>query len=238
MKQYYLYKLTNTINGKYYIGVHKTSNFNDSYYGSGTTIRRAIAKYGKEAFTKTMLLETMNETEAYLAEKNIIGNKWSTDPQCYNNTEGGRGGFSHIDNSGENNPMKDPEVVKRVISKTQEGGYWESKEHKAAQAAATKAATLARTGSKDSQEIKDKRNASLKAAYQRPEVRAKHHAAMVAKRDKYKLIDPSGVEQIVDNLCEWCNTNKMPLSTITTKDEGQMVKRGVMKGWKIWKMAK
>lgn len=45
---YTVYKTTNIINGKYYIGVHKTTNPNDSYLGSGKAIKEAIKKYGKK----------------------------------------------------------------------------------------------------------------------------------------------------------------------------------------------
>ena len=47
-KYYYLYKITNLINNKFYIGVHETDNINDGYMGSGRAIRAAIEKYGKE----------------------------------------------------------------------------------------------------------------------------------------------------------------------------------------------
>ena len=49
---YTVYKTTNLVNNKIYIGVHKTSKPNDTYIGSGKILADAILKYGKENFVK------------------------------------------------------------------------------------------------------------------------------------------------------------------------------------------
>jgi hypothetical protein len=41
-----VYRTTNLVNGKFYIGVHKTDDPNDGYLGSGKLIGRAFQKYG------------------------------------------------------------------------------------------------------------------------------------------------------------------------------------------------
>lgn len=37
---YTIYKTTNLINGKYYIGKHQTENIYDNYYGSGVALEK------------------------------------------------------------------------------------------------------------------------------------------------------------------------------------------------------
>jgi len=92
MTYYLIYKITNNLNGKFYIGQHKTENINDGYMGSGLNIRRAIIKYGIENFTKEILyfctdLLTMNMVEEMLVNEEFIARE-----DTYNIALGGRGG--------------------------------------------------------------------------------------------------------------------------------------------------
>lgn len=82
---YYVYKITNQINGKYYIGAHSTKKLDDGYMGSGKRIRYAINKYGVENFSKEILGFYNTKVEMYLAEKELV--KLGDD--CYNLVEGG-----------------------------------------------------------------------------------------------------------------------------------------------------
>jgi hypothetical protein len=97
-KHYIIYKTTNLINGKFYIGKHTTNNKNDSYLGSGLALTNAIKKYGKENFKKEILFECDSEEELSLKEFEIVTEQLCKDPQCYNICRGGYGGFHNKQN--------------------------------------------------------------------------------------------------------------------------------------------
>jgi hypothetical protein len=62
---YIVYKITNLINEKYYIGCHQTDNLDDGYFGSGVYLKRAINKYGVDNFHKEILFFCQNEEEMF-----------------------------------------------------------------------------------------------------------------------------------------------------------------------------
>ena len=87
---YIIYKITNQINRKYYIGRHATKDVNDSYMGSGVGIKNAIAKYGKENFIKEVIAESDNAESLWELEKEIVNEDIVKDPMSYNNAYGGK----------------------------------------------------------------------------------------------------------------------------------------------------
>lgn len=86
---YTIYKTTNRINNKFYIGAHKTKNPHDSYLGSGILISKAIQKYGKDNFEKIILYECDSEFHMYEVESQLVTQSLIDDSQCYNLKLGG-----------------------------------------------------------------------------------------------------------------------------------------------------
>lgn len=93
--KYLLYKLTNTINGKFYIGVHQTLDENDSYFGSGYRLRAAIRKYGKHNFIKEILEYFDSADEMFEVESKIVTRDFLNRTDVYNVALGGRSGGFH-----------------------------------------------------------------------------------------------------------------------------------------------
>lgn len=84
-----VYKTTNTVNGKIYIG--QDSKNRSAYLGSGKYFKRARAKYGRHSFKKEVLKECLTAHELNLAEIEAIAHFKSTDPSIgYNICPGGR----------------------------------------------------------------------------------------------------------------------------------------------------
>ena len=110
----YIYQITNQINGKKYIGSSKKDpKDNWTYYGSGKLIKQAIEKYGKENFTKEILVESKNNIKVlekqYLEKVNAQQN-----PQYYNMTNDAVGSSFH---NIEGKKSKSKKLTGRKLSK-------------------------------------------------------------------------------------------------------------------------
>jgi hypothetical protein len=100
---YTIYKTTNLINGRFYIGMHKTNNPNDDYLGSGNLLDLAIQKHGKHNFKKEILEYCNDEEHMCQREEQIINEKFLIENKhiCYNIALGGLGGFKFLKDSKE-----------------------------------------------------------------------------------------------------------------------------------------
>ena len=93
---HYLYKITNLLNGDFYIGIHsllKNSNktpLNDGYWGSGVKIRKEINKIGRKSFSKEIIKIYSTREELIAAEKAMVTLNEVLNPKCYNLCIGGQ----------------------------------------------------------------------------------------------------------------------------------------------------
>ena len=117
---HYVYEITNLINGKKYIGKRscKCPVKEDKYMGSGTLLKKAIEKYGKENFKKEILQICENEEMAFEWEKVYIEQvKAYQNNNYYNIASGGEGGFGNF--AGKS--VEELELWKSRMSKARKG---------------------------------------------------------------------------------------------------------------------
>lgn len=111
-KYIYTYQTLNKINGKTYIGYHRTNNINDGYIGCGVRSQsyansavkktnsafiKAVVKYGYENFKLEILSFFDTVEEAINEEKFLVNNDWVKRSDTYNISIGGNGGiYSNI----------------------------------------------------------------------------------------------------------------------------------------------
>jgi group I intron endonuclease len=100
----YIYKITNKLNGKIYVGLSKfTPEENIEYLGSGYLIKKAVECYGRDNFIKTILEECDSKELLLERERYWIATLKANDRNVgYNICEGGTWG-----DNWENHPRKD-----------------------------------------------------------------------------------------------------------------------------------
>lgn len=128
----YIYKTTNLINGRLYIGQHR-GTFTNSYLGSGHIIKEAIKKYGYKnfklevlAFASSQAMLNGLEMKYIFEYRQVFGKEF-----LYNITNGGTGaGTTH---SNEHN-QKVSETKKKLYAEGKLKGFFTGKkfseEHK------------------------------------------------------------------------------------------------------------
>lgn len=90
-KYNYIYKITNLVNGMIYIGVHRTDDMDDGYMGSGTYIKRAIAKHGIDNFEKEIIQVYDVYKDALNHEARLVTEDFINMSDNYNIKVGGYG---------------------------------------------------------------------------------------------------------------------------------------------------
>jgi group I intron endonuclease len=213
-----IYKITNNINGKIYIG--KDTKNNKNYFGSGIVIKQAIKKYGKKNFTKEILEECDNYNE--LNEKEI---KWisifnSTDKNIGYNRSYGGDGFSGITE----------DTIKKIIEKNTGKKRTEETKKKISDS------------NKDKPKSEEHKK-SLSKAWEKRKIEHPHSKKTLEKMSKsmlgknakntYKLIDMDGNEFIINNLTQFSKDNNLQRTILCKVASGE---RKHHKGWKCEKI--
>lgn len=91
---HYLYKTTNTINSKIYIGIRSTRLpvEKDIYYkGSGKLLKVAFKRYGKDNFKKEILCTANTRSEILELESLVVDDNFVKQSSNYNIETGGQG---------------------------------------------------------------------------------------------------------------------------------------------------
>lgn len=112
--KYCFYETTNLVNGKKYLGIHGSEDFEkDDYIGSGTLLQEAIQKYGRDKFIRKDIRYFNSQDEARKFEALSITPEILRSSNYYNIAKGGGGGSagSKPFYEGEVRYLVDPEAV-------------------------------------------------------------------------------------------------------------------------------
>lgn len=222
----YIYKTTNIINKKYYIGKHIGLK-NDDYLGSGKLLKAAIRKYGKSNFKKEILIEATSLEELNELEKQYVTQKEIDDSNCYNLKLGGEGGWDYINKIGKNGTILGVTRQKLLRNSNLEWKNNWKKKHKDA---------ISKFSKKELRIRGNKISRSLKKYYENHEgtfKNKKHNEIVKQKIGIANSIHQKGTNNSNYGKC-WIYNNNLKQSISIKKDElNNYLKLGWIKGRKM-----
>lgn len=116
-KKYTVYKITNKVNGKIYVGYHSTYDLDDGYMGSGKNIIKAIEKHGIHNFEKEILHIFDTKEEAEKMEASIVNEEFVKREDTYNIVTGGNVCILYGESNGFYGKKHSSETVKKMKDK-------------------------------------------------------------------------------------------------------------------------
>jgi len=169
----YIYKTTNTVNGKFYIGKCVSESFRGTQYlGSGKLLRAAVKKYGKDKFIVELVEECSNNEDLCQQEIFWIKKLNAQDLNiAYNLADGGQGGSAR-----RGVPMSEETKLKMHLTAVNR-----SPERKAEISEICRQAQL---GRKQSDETREKRRQSMLGKNSRPHTEEEKKQLSLARRGK------------------------------------------------------
>jgi hypothetical protein len=221
---YLVYKTTNTKTFRYYIGAHRTDNLNDSYLGSGVELNGDIEAYGVDAFSREILEECSTAHEMYERERILIGDLWSSDPLCYNLRPGGKGGWNHVDNSGDRNPMRNPSSLAKCVAAGNKTRAANPEKYARVAIENAKLATAAIRGKKRPSHSEAMKQISR-------DIWSIHRDKMLdSLNQSYLVVKEDGTSFETNRLNQWCKIQGLPFTTLwKSAVSGKVIKKGKLK---------
>lgn len=224
----YTYRIINTINSKYYIGVHR-GELDDDYLGSGTAIKNAVRAHGRHNFKKEVLKIHDTIEEAWDYERSLVTDEVVQDPNSYNMHRGGHGGWDHVDIAGDKNPMRRPEVAAKI-----------SEAQKVLRTGNEYYAAISRENAKKGASKLKGRKRPEHASFMKDEMAARWKSEEFRANFKNKTSDvctlyaPDGTIHQNVFLADFCKKRDLPLTTMwaSAQNDGRVITKGKAKGWK------
>jgi group I intron endonuclease len=202
-----IYKTTNLLNGKWYVG--RDSKNNPDYLGSGTALKRAIVKYGRENFKKEILelLPEKSSIEDLIKKETewILSTNACLDINSYNIKKDGKCGISSDAWTKEmrqeaSDRAKKQSTKEIVIARTKIVKKWMSNK-----ANLKKLSDIKKDFFKNPENVNKARLATLKSIKEKPEQRINQKKSLI---EYYKSIDRNKLAEKYDSKYFWAINKK------------------------------